>query len=51
MIRRLYAASMIAVLAATSIGLKWTQEGVEFLIDRLKPKADPVDEASEEESA
>ena len=48
MIRGLYAVSMVTLFAATCVGLKWAQDGVEFLIDRLQPDADAEDEAEED---
>ena len=39
MIRGLYAASMVTLLASASVGLKWAQEGVEFLIETARKKA------------
>ena len=51
MIRQLYAVSMITLLKATCVGLKWAQQGVALLIDRMEPDADPADLSPEDEGA
>ena len=48
MIRQLYAVSMLTLLTVTCVGLKWAQEGVGFLIDRVEPNVDPADGSSED---
>ena len=49
MIRQLYAVSMITLLKATCVGLKWAQQGVALLI--REPDADPGDLSPEDEGA
>ena len=51
MIRQLYAVSMLTLLTVTCVGLKWAQEGVGFLIDRVEPNVDPADGSSEDAAA
>ena len=49
MIGELYAASMVAVLAVTSKGLGWAQDGVELLIARLESRQQGSDEEAQGE--
>ena len=47
MIRQLYAASMLTLLAAACVGLEWAHQGVQLVLDQMDAGEDEA--ASEEQ--